>query len=168
MRKPTSFLVVDDVADDRERLASEMRIASGVQVVAAPSLTEVLPTPAPDVLVLGVDAAHVAPMVRFARSAFAAGTILVIGYLPAAAAFVAARSGADAFFPKPATGDVLVDIANGHMPSHARLPSLARAQWEYLHAVLALNLGNRSEAARHLGIHRSVLQRKLARAPPLR
>lgn len=48
------------------------------------------------------------------------------------------------------------------------LPSLARAEWIYMQHVLRICRGNRSEAARRLGIHRSVLQRKLSRTPPIR
>ena len=48
--------------------------------------------------------------------------------------------------------------------SHA--PSLARAEWEYIHHVLASCGGNVSLAARLLGIHRRSLQRKLRKLPP--
>jgi ActR/RegA family two-component response regulator len=46
------------------------------------------------------------------------------------------------------------------------MPSLDRVEWEYLRHVLTCCQGNKSEAARMLGIHRSVLQRKLSKATP--
>jgi len=45
-------------------------------------------------------------------------------------------------------------------------PSLARAEWEYIHRVLADCQNNVSEAARRLGLHRRSLQRKLQKHPP--
>jgi two-component system, response regulator RegA len=44
--------------------------------------------------------------------------------------------------------------------------TLARAEWEHIQRVLADSDNNVSEAARRLGILRSVLQRKLRRPPP--
>ncbi len=45
-------------------------------------------------------------------------------------------------------------------PSY-EVPSLARAGWEYINRILSDCVGNISEAARQLGIHRRSLQRKL-------
>jgi two-component system response regulator RegA len=44
--------------------------------------------------------------------------------------------------------------------------SLARADWEYVNAVLRRCLGNMSEAARSLNIPRQTLYRKLRKFPP--
>ena len=44
--------------------------------------------------------------------------------------------------------------------------SLARVEWEHIHAVLLDCGGNISEAARVLGLHRRSLQRKLRRNSP--
>ena len=46
------------------------------------------------------------------------------------------------------------------------VPSLARAEWEHIHRVLADCQGNISDAARRLGIHRRSLQRKLRKRAP--
>lgn len=46
------------------------------------------------------------------------------------------------------------------------LPSLARAEWDYIHRILELCDGNISKAASVLGLHRRSLQRKLGRLPP--
>jgi two-component system response regulator RegA len=45
--------------------------------------------------------------------------------------------------------------------------SLARVEWEHIHAVLIDCGGNISEAARVLGLHRRSLQRKLRRNSPV-
>jgi transcriptional regulator of acetoin/glycerol metabolism len=63
---------------------------------------------------------------------------------------------------------VEVSAAPPSSESTARLPSLERVQWEYIHAVLESCAGNVSEAARQLGIHRQSLQRMLRRLPPIR
>ena len=51
-------------------------------------------------------------------------------------------------------------------PDAAEVPSLARAEWEHIHRILADCEGNISEAARRLGIHRRSLQRKLRKRAP--
>lgn len=78
---------------------------------------------------------------------------------------------ADESLSKSETGQQLVAILGDAGPEVGRAsttPSLAWVEWEYLHSVLVRCHHNRSEAARRLGIHRSVLQRKLARNPPIR
>ena len=46
------------------------------------------------------------------------------------------------------------------------VPTLAQAEWEHIHRILADCGGNISEAARRLGIHRRSLQRKLRKRAP--
>ena len=53
-----------------------------------------------------------------------------------------------------------------HSDTEPETPSLARAEWEHIHRVLADCGGNISEAARRLGIHRRSLQRKLQKRAP--
>jgi two-component system response regulator RegA len=81
--------------------------------------------------------------------------------------------GAINFLPKPANADdILAAFARGDseaLPpseSNHEVPSLARAEWEHIHRVLADCGGNISEAARRLGIHRRSLQRKLKKQAP--
>ena len=47
----------------------------------------------------------------------------------------------------------------------ARAMSLDRVEWEHINRVLLECGGNISEAARHLGLHRRTLQRKLSKYP---
>jgi two-component system response regulator RegA len=167
-----TLLIVDPSPVDRQRLAAELRAAGTVRVLTAPFLAEMSPSdsPPPLGLVLAPRPEEVTPMLERARDLFGQTSTVVIGYLPAVAAFAAARLGASAFLPKPVSGLQLLAVLrsrDGHQDP-TPLPSLARAEWEYLHSVLDLCQGNRSETARRLGIHRSVLQRKLGRLPPSR
>lgn len=100
--------------------------------------------------------------------------ILVLsGFGSIATAIDAMRLGATNFLPKPADAD---DILNAFarvgsevdIPEMEEIPvpTLAQAEWEHIHRVLADCGGNISEAARRLGIHRRSLQRKLRKRAP--
>jgi two-component system response regulator RegA len=101
---------------------------------------------------------------------------LVSGYLSVETAVLASRSGADLVKFKPCTIPELLDAATKldkpddetrpSPPITVETPSLARAEWEHLHRVLADTHGNVSEAARRLRIFRTSLQRKLKKAAP--
>ncbi len=101
--------------------------------------------------------------------------ILVLsGFGSIATAIDAIRLGATNFLPKPADADDILNafarvgnevelpIADEEIP----VPTLAQAEWEHIHRVLADCGGNISEAARRLGIHRRSLQRKLRKRAP--
>lgn len=83
----------------------------------------------------------------------------------------AMKKGAHFYLQKPATVTE-IEAAFGDeprlLPCDEELPSLARAEWEYLQRALAECQGNISEAARRLGLHRRSLQRKLQKYPPAR
>ena len=113
-------------------------------------------------------------VVRDLLALHAAAKIVVLsGFGSIATAVDAVRLGAINFLPKPADAD---DILNAFRRSDATesepteqehdVPSLARAEWEHIHRVLADCDGNISEAARRLGIHRRSLQRKLRKRAP--
>jgi two-component system response regulator RegA len=82
----------------------------------------------------------------------------------------ATKRGATAYLTKPADADeVLRALLGQESPVPVgETPSLARAEWEYIHKVLADCGDNVSEAARRLGLHRRSLQRKLQKYPPPR
>jgi two-component system response regulator RegA len=98
--------------------------------------------------------------------------LVLTGYGSIATAVEAIRLGAKDYLPKPADiDDILAALYRSSedkriMPTDFHAPSLARAEWEHIHRVLADCEGNVSEAARRLGIHRRSLQRKLQRYPP--
>lgn len=75
---------------------------------------------------------------------------------------VAALLGAS-ITPAVGTAD---DAANDVFEADEEPASLARVEWEHIHAVLLDCRGNISEAARVLGLHRRSLQRKLRRLGP--
>jgi two-component system response regulator RegA len=97
--------------------------------------------------------------------------VVLSGYGSIATAVEAVKRGAIGFVQKPADADDILR-AFGDSPasdkpiSEASTPSLARAEWEHIHRVLADCAGNISEAARRLGLHRRSLQRKLQKRPP--
>ena len=85
----------------------------------------------------------------------------------------AVKLGAVNFLPKPADADDILaafgrseNQTDDPASTSQEVPSLARAEWEHIHRVLADCGGNISEAARRLGIHRRSLQRKLRKRAP--
>ena len=100
--------------------------------------------------------------------------LILSGFGSIATAIDAVKMGAVNFLPKPADAD---DILLAFSRSDADcdfvatdesipVPTLAQAEWEHIHRVLADCGQNISEAARRLGIHRRSLQRKLRKRAP--
>lgn len=94
--------------------------------------------------------------------------VVMTGYGSIATAIDAVKLGAINYVQKPADADDLLaaierglDAPLGEPTQDYAAPSLARAEWEHIHRVLADCAGNVSEAARRLGVHRRTLQRKL-------
>ncbi len=100
--------------------------------------------------------------------------LILSGFGSIATAIEAIRLGATNFLPKPADADdILNAFARGgseidvpEVEEAISVPTLAQAEWEHIHRVLADCAGNISEAARRLGIHRRSLQRKLRKRAP--
>jgi two-component system, response regulator RegA len=100
--------------------------------------------------------------------------LILSGFGSIATAIDAIRLGAINFLPKPADADDIlsafkrggaeVELNNTH--EEIPVPTLAQAEWEHIHRVLADCSNNISEAARRLGIHRRSLQRKLRKRAP--
>jgi len=100
--------------------------------------------------------------------------LILSGFGSIATAIDAIRLGAVNFLPKPADAD---DILNAFKrggtevqivenDEQISVPTLAQAEWEHIHRILADCSNNISEAARRLGIHRRSLQRKLRKRAP--
>lgn len=100
--------------------------------------------------------------------------VILSGFGSIATAIDAIRLGATNFIPKPADADdILLAFARGDSTVEIQgeqatipVPTLAQAEWEHIHRVLADCGNNISEAARRLGIHRRSLQRKLRKRAP--
>jgi two-component system, response regulator RegA len=100
--------------------------------------------------------------------------LILSGFGSIATAIDAIRLGAVNFLPKPADADDIlnafkrggseVEIADSD--ESIPVPTLAQAEWEHIHRILADCSNNISEAARRLGIHRRSLQRKLRKRAP--
>ena len=107
---------------------------------------------------------HISPEIR---------AVMLTGYGSITNAVEAIKHGAVNYVTKPADADQVLAALDEHPAMMARQPeddlvppSLAEAQWEHIHRVLADCDGNVSEAARRLGIHRRSLQRKLRKLAP--
>lgn len=171
MEQEPCIVVVDVDAEERTRVSAELRSTMRCIVNAHDSLDAVVADGGirPRMLVLGVDPERVIEWTLRAREVYQDTTLVVTGYFPAITAFDIARAGADLMLLKPVSAFQLRSMAQvSPDPSRHTWPSLARVEWEYMQAALRACHGNRSETARRLRIHRSVLQRKLSRHPPAR
>lgn len=180
-RRPdsNSILLVDDSIVLRDRLAMAFR-ERGYRVVVASNADEAtaiftreptqlavldLRMPGKPGLVLLQELHHISPETKF---------LILSGFGSIATAIDAIRLGATNFLPKPAdVDDILNAFARGdaevEIPEAEEsipVPTLAQAEWEHIHRILADCGGNISEAARRLGIHRRSLQRKLRKRAP--
>lgn len=110
---------------------------------------------------------------RIRRSLPDADLIVCCSVVGVELALEAGRVGASAIIEKPVT---VLKLLSHLSPQHVGggddqpgdLSSPSRVEWEYLSKVLKRFSGNKSKAARHMGIHRWVLQRKLSKHPPPR
>ncbi len=100
--------------------------------------------------------------------------LILSGFGSIATAIDAIKLGAVNFLPKPADVDDILtafkrggsDVELAESDDDIHVPTLAQAEWEHIHRVLADCNNNISEAARRLGIHRRSLQRKLRKRAP--
>lgn len=172
------LLLVDDSLAFRERLARAFR-ERGFEVTTASNYHEAMQLARSARLDFAVvDLRMPGPsgleLVRDLKKLDAATRVLVLtGFGSIATAIEAVRLGATNYLPKPADADdILAAFQRGegpeaqHPTDNHEVPSLARAEWEHIHRVLADCAGNISEAARRLGIHRRSLQRKLRKRAP--
>ncbi|MEO8496880.1 MAG: response regulator [Planctomycetota bacterium] len=173
-----AILLVDDSVAFRERLARSFRdrgfhvSTAGHYDEAMALAREVMPSMA--VVDLRMPGPSGLNLVRDLKALHPDTRILVLsGFGSIATAIDAVRLGATNFLPKPADADdILAALERGEaevseLPeTEPETPSLARAEWEHIHRVLADCGGNISECARRLGIHRRSLQRKLQKRAP--
>jgi two-component system response regulator RegA len=173
-----TLLLVDDSVAFRERLARAFRdrgfhvCTAGNYDEAMSVVSEIVPSMA--VVDLRMPGPSGLNLVRDLKSLHPGTRILVLsGFGSIATAIDAVRLGATNFLPKPADADDILaalergEAAVSELPdTEPETPSLARAEWEHIHRVLADCGGNISECARRLGIHRRSLQRKLQKRAP--
>jgi len=172
------MLVVDDSYAFRERVARAFR-DRGFHVRTAANYVEALSAAKdfrPDLAIvdLRMPGESGLKLIQGLKSLHASTRVLILsGFGSIATAIDAVRLGAVNFLPKPADADdILAAFERAELPVSAsadtepETPSLARAEWEHIHRVLADCGGNVSEAARRLGIHRRSLQRKLRKHAP--
>ncbi len=174
MTEARSLLIVDDDPAFRERLVRAMRDrgyeATGVgdHTTAMEAAREESPELA--LVDLRLPGESGLAVVRDLK-AMDSSTIVVVltGYGSIATAVESLKLGAASYLTKPADADQIVAAFDGNPPSEdCQVPSLARVEWEHIQRVLADCVGNVSQAARVLGIHRRSLQRKLSKRPATR
>jgi two-component system response regulator RegA len=172
---PRSFLVVDDDAVFRERVARALR-ARGFDVREAGDVASALAaahhdSPELALVDLRMPDGSGLDVVRGLRALDTTTLIVVLtGYGSIATALDAVRLGATNYLTKPTDVDRILaaftpDGVSRDTDVSAETPSLARVEWEHINRVLADCGGNISEAARVLGVHRRSLQRKLQKFP---
>lgn len=173
-----TLLLVDDSVAFRERLARAFA-DRGLSVETAGSYDEAMQVarqrpPELAAVDLRMPGRSGLELVRDLKQLDSRIKVLVLsGFGSIATAVEAIRLGAVNFVSKPADADeILAAFARGESGATEptgvdhEAPSLARAEWEHIHRVLADCAGNISEAARRLGIHRRSLQRKLRKRAP--
>ena len=172
------ILVVDDSFAFRERLARAL-VDRGYRVTTAADYNQAMQLASTDppqmaIVDLRMPGPSGLELVRDLKRLHAEIQVLVLsGFGSIATAVDAVRLGALNFLPKPVDADdILAAFQRGDncalestVIDHP-VPSLARAEWEHIHRVLADCGGNVSDAARRLGIHRRSLQRKLNKRAP--
>lgn len=168
---PTLLLVDDDDAF-RARLAralGDRGFAVTAQASVEEALAAMVDAPEYAVVDLRLGGASGLELLR-ALKGKDPGTraVMLTGYGSIPTAVEATKLGAVGYLTKPTDADAIVKALLGGEPSALmnETPSLARAEWEYIHRVLADCGDNVSEAARRLGLHRRSLQRKLQKHPP--
>ncbi len=168
---PTLWLVDDD-EPFRTRMGRALE-ARGFSVVLAASVDEALTLLAepPEFAVVDLKMPGRSGLELLAALSAAdplTRTVVLTGYGSIATAIEATKRGAIAYVAKPTDADELYAALMGAESTLTAIetPTLARAEWEYIHRVLADCGDNISEAARRLGIHRRSLQRKLQKYPP--
>jgi two-component system response regulator RegA len=174
MAAPT-LLVVDDDDVFRDRLSRALA-DRGFEVASAGNAEQALAlcAEAPEyaVLDLRMPGGSGLELLRALRLKDPATKVVMLtGYGSIPTAIEATREGAVGYLTKPTDADEVVKaLLEQRSPAEALedTPTLARAEWEYIHRVLADCADNVSEAARRLGIHRRSLQRKLQKYPPQR
>ncbi len=170
---PTLWLVDDDEAF-RKRLGRALEVRGfGVTLLASveEALTALIDAPEFAVIDLRLAGASGLTLLR-ALHAKDSGTraVMLTGYGSIPTAVEATKLGAVGYLTKPTDADAVVQALLGVAVTHPldETPTLARAEWEYIHRVLADCESNVSEAARRLGLHRRSLQRKLQKYPPMK
>jgi two-component system response regulator RegA len=157
---------------DRDRLISDLRRLD-VQATAlpAPAVMALAPPLRQELIIVDGDATGLPDLVgRLRRLAPAAHLVVLAGYPSYQTSFAAARAGANNYLLKPVSGAQILQclLAQHSGREPATLPSLERHRREYIDWVLERHGGNKTHAARSLGIPRYTLQRILSRYPPVR
>lgn len=174
----STIMIVDDHEPFREQLARSLT-RRGHSVRTAANFDEAVKAVAVEppqraIVDLRMPGKSGLELLAHFRSASPATQVVILtGFGSIVTAVDAMRLGATNFLPKPADADEILAAfeltprsASIESAEHPPAPSLAQAEWDHIHRVLADCDGNLSEASRRLGIHRRSLQRKLKKLAP--
>lgn len=109
---------------------------------------------------------------RLRASSPQAKIIVLTGYASIPTTMQAIKLGADDYLPKPVNTELLIQhILAQNTPTTSTTVAdeplnLKQLEWEHIQRALEENAGNLSATARHLGMHRRTLQRKLNKYSP--
>ncbi len=170
------LLLVDDDDRFRDRLAKAF-VLRGYEVQSASSVEEAITkakTDPPEYAVVDLRLPNESglDLIRELKQLDAETKIAMLtGVGSISTAVEAMRLGAVHYLQKPTDADQILNAFQSEEVAAApttdeEVPSLARAEWEYIQRILTDCGGNISEAARRLKIHRRSLQRKLQKYPP--
>jgi two-component system response regulator RegA len=174
-----SLLLVDDDSVFRERLARAFR-AQGLEVETSCDHDEAMGRLRGgqrfDYAIVDLRMAGPSGLELLAASKSidaAMRVVILTGYGSISSTVEAMRLGAWSYVAKPTDADELLSVLQNEWPQPATVnpaelivPTLARAEWEHIQRVLTDCGGNKSHAARHLGITRRTLQLKLKKYAP--
>lgn len=175
----TRIMLVDDSYILRDRLA-EAFVERGFEVVTAGTADEAVelfrrqPTDLAVVDLRMPGRSGLTIITQLKEISADVKVLILSGFGSIATAIEAVKMGAVNFLPKPADADdILLAFSRSSdecdfvdTAESIPVPTLAQAEWEHIHRVLADCDNNISEAARRLGIHRRSLQRKLRKRAP--
>ena len=172
---PRRCLVVDDDRDFREVLAGALARRGFVVDAAADqeAALQMMATAPPDDVVLDLRLGERSGLDLIAALIDANPAVRIVvltGYASIATAVEAIKRGAAHYLTKPAdVRDIIAAFeARGgasDVPLAERPTPLEQLEWEHIQRTLMAFDGNISAAAKHLGLHRRTLQRKLQKRP---
>ena len=168
-------LVIDDDRDFREVLGPALA-RRGFTVDVAEDLEAALhamATAPPDDVVLDLrlgERSGLELIGALLEANPAARIVVLTGYASIATAVEAIKRGATHYLTKPAdVRDIIVAfearVGASEVPLAERPTPLEQLEWEHIQRTLIAFDGNISAAAKHLGLHRRTLQRKLQKRP---
>ena len=162
------YLIVESTPAVPEELTSDLqRLGAAVTKMSLQCLLRMPTAPdTSDVVLLSTAQGELSSALELIRDLFPRTRVVVLCSVTSIqTAFEAGRLGADGVCSRHATGDQVEAVVFSSGELLSTTPTADRIEWEYLMDVVAECRGNKSEAARRVGLRRWSLKRKLAKIP---